>query len=84
MLTSLSLTRSNQSRVKPRVAGSNNKCTLRFYGVSLRGGQSGWMSTFDVLPVNHSSASLGGRMFLSVGDSPQVYSHHLPRLQTRH
>ncbi|KDQ53248.1 hypothetical protein JAAARDRAFT_439184 [Jaapia argillacea MUCL 33604] len=83
MLTSLSLTRSNESRVEPRVAVSNNNCTVRFYDVSLRISAGGGQRLDEVgcltldVPVNHSSVSPDGRTLLSVGDSPQVYMHHI-------
>lgn len=35
-LTSLSLTRSNQSAVEPRLGVSNNDCTVRLYEVPVR------------------------------------------------
>lgn len=35
LLTSLSLTRSHQSSVEPRLAVSNNDCTVKFYDIPL-------------------------------------------------
>ena len=37
LLTSLSLTRSNESSAEPRVAVSNNDCTVKFFDVNVRG-----------------------------------------------
>ena len=37
LLTSLSLTRSNESSAEPRVAVSNNDCTIKFFDVNVRG-----------------------------------------------
>ncbi|KAI0260442.1 hypothetical protein BC834DRAFT_973451 [Gloeopeniophorella convolvens] len=84
LLTSLSLTRSNESSAEPRVAVSNNDCTVKFYDVNVRGakgvdGPPKRISDAGTLrldvPVNHSSISPDGRTLLSVGDSPQVYLH---------
>lgn len=87
MLTSLSLTKSNVSSVEPRVAVSNNDCSVKFYDVNIRGAKSLDSSSSDRLkeigllkidvPVNHSSVSPDGSTLLSVGDSPQVHLHHL-------
>jgi WD40 repeat protein len=82
LLTSMSLTRSNQSSVEPRVAVSNNDCTVKFYDIPMRGksGPEGLQPSgalrLDV-PVNHSSISPDGRTLLSVGDSPKVYLHQV-------
>lgn len=57
LLTSLALTRSNQSSIEPRIGISNNDCTVKFYDVPLRAqnkrvlDQVGGL-TLDV-PVNH-------------------------------
>ncbi|KAI9511910.1 hypothetical protein F5148DRAFT_1167363 [Russula earlei] len=84
LLTSLSLTRSNESSAEPRVAVSNNDCTVKFFDVNVRGakgvdGPPKRISEAGTLrlevPVNHSSISPDGRTLLSVGDSPQVYLH---------
>ncbi|KAI0313643.1 hypothetical protein OF83DRAFT_513177 [Amylostereum chailletii] len=86
LLSSLSLTRSHESSAEPRVAVSNNDCTIKFFDVNVRGskGVDGppkrisevGMLRLDV-PVNHSSISPDGRTLLSVGDSPHVYLHAL-------
>lgn len=84
LLTSLSLSRSNESSAEPRVAVSNNDCTVKFFDVNVRGtkgvdGPPKRISEVGALrldvPVNHSSISPDGRTLLSVGDSPQVYLH---------
>lgn len=84
LLTSLSLTRSNESSAEPRVAVSNNDCTVKFFDVNVRGtkgvdGPPKRISEVGTLrldvPVNHSSISPDGRTLLSVGDSPHVYLH---------
>ncbi|KAA1477153.1 hypothetical protein DENSPDRAFT_844330 [Dentipellis sp. KUC8613] len=86
LLTSLSLTRSHESSAEPRVAVSNNDCTVKFYDVNVRGSKGvdgppkriSEAGTLRVdVPVNHSSISPDGRTLLSVGDSPQVYLHAL-------
>ncbi|KAF8134902.1 hypothetical protein EV363DRAFT_1160252 [Boletus edulis] len=82
LLSSLSLTRSAESSVEPRLVVSNNDCTVRFYDVAVRGETSpkdlrisGNLKLEE--PINHSSISPDGRTLLSVGDSPQIYLHHL-------
>ena len=40
MLSSLSLTRSAESSVEPRLVVSNNDCTVRFYDIAVRGESS--------------------------------------------
>ncbi|KAF8558135.1 hypothetical protein OG21DRAFT_1475094 [Imleria badia] len=82
LLSSLSLTRSAESCVEPRLVVSNNDCTVRFYDVAVRGEsspkdlrQSGNLRLEE--PINHSSISPDGRTLLSVGDSPRIYLHHL-------
>ncbi|KAF8269913.1 WD40-repeat-containing domain protein [Lactarius quietus] len=84
LLTSLSLTRSNESSAEPRVAVSNNDCTVKFFDVNVRGtkgvdGPPKRITEVGTLrldvPVNHSSISPDGRTLLSVGDSPHVYLH---------
>ncbi|TFY83422.1 hypothetical protein EWM64_g601 [Hericium alpestre] len=86
LLTSLSLTRSHESSAEPRVAVSNNDCTVKFYDVNVRGarGPEGLCKRISEagtlridVPVNHSSISPDGRTLLSVGDSPHVYLHAL-------
>ncbi|KAG8213134.1 hypothetical protein J3R82DRAFT_11538 [Butyriboletus roseoflavus] len=81
LLSSLSLTRSGESSVEPRLVVSNNDCTVRFYDVAVRGEsspkdlrQSGNLKLEE--PINHSSISPDGRTLLSVGDSPRIYLHH--------
>ncbi|KAI0058752.1 hypothetical protein BV25DRAFT_1901973 [Artomyces pyxidatus] len=66
LLTSLSLTRSNESSAEPRVAVSNNDCTVKFFDVNVRGSGP---------PKRITSISPDGRTLLSVGDSPHVYLH---------
>ncbi|KAF9777819.1 hypothetical protein BJ322DRAFT_1176742 [Thelephora terrestris] len=72
--------------VEPRVAVSNNDCSVKFFEVNIRSSDSSPAASrlkdlgvlrIDV-PVNHSSVSPDGRTLLSVGDSPQVYLHHIP------
>lgn len=82
LLTSLSLTRSHQSSVEPRLAVSNNDCTVKFYDIPLQDDSApkairecGYLRLGE--PVNHSSISPDGRTLLSVGDSPRIYLHHL-------
>ncbi|KIJ66851.1 hypothetical protein HYDPIDRAFT_166309 [Hydnomerulius pinastri MD-312] len=82
LLSSLSLTRSSESSVEPRLAVSNNDSTVKFYDIAVRGQlaprelrQSGNLKLEE--PVNHSSISPDGRTLLSVGDSPRIYLHQL-------
>ncbi|TFK17510.1 hypothetical protein FA15DRAFT_761035 [Coprinopsis marcescibilis] len=88
LLSSLSLTSSNESSVEPRVGVSNNDRTVRLYDVPIRGQtlkrarrneqllkEAGTL-TLDV-PVNHSTISPDGRTLLSVGDSNKVYIHNI-------
>jgi hypothetical protein len=67
LLTSLSLTRSNESSPEPRVAVSNNDCTVKFFDVNVRGakgvdGPPKRISEVGTLrldvPVNHCTLSL--------------------------
>lgn len=60
MLTSLSLTKANVSSVEPRVAVSNNDCTVKFFEVNIRSPDSSPASRLKDLgllridvPVNH-------------------------------
>ncbi|KAF5359501.1 hypothetical protein D9756_003545 [Leucocoprinus leucothites] len=81
-LTSLSLTRSNQSAVEPRVGISNNDSTVRLYEVPIRvQSQKRIIRMIGTLrldvPINHSSISPDGRTLLSVGDSSKIYFHHM-------
>ncbi|KIM80434.1 hypothetical protein PILCRDRAFT_822564 [Piloderma croceum F 1598] len=82
LLTSMSLARSHESSVEPRVGVSNNDSTVKFFDIPVRGDttpptikDAGTMH-LDVA-VNHSSLSPDGQTLLSVGDSPKVYLHHL-------
>ncbi|KAG6827267.1 hypothetical protein H0H92_012531 [Tricholoma furcatifolium] len=81
LLTSMSLTRSNESSVEPRLGISNNDCTVRFYNVPLRGQSKRLIDEVGCLnlnvPINHSSISPDGRTLLSVGDSAKVYLHRM-------
>jgi hypothetical protein len=57
LLTSLTLTRSNQSSVEPRVGISNNDCTVKFYDIPLRAQNKRVLEQVGSLrldvPVNH-------------------------------
>ncbi|KAJ6545010.1 hypothetical protein DFH09DRAFT_1040510 [Mycena vulgaris] len=80
LLTSLSLTDSNESSVEPRMAVSNNDRVVMFFDVPIRSrpstiNQVGAVRFND--PVNHSSISPDGRTLLSVGDSSKVFLHRL-------
>lgn len=82
LLSSLSLTRSNESSVEPRLAVSNNDWKVKFYDVPICEDsapkeirQCGMLKLEE--PVNHSSISPDGRTLLSVGDSPRIYLHHI-------
>ncbi|KAG6332767.1 hypothetical protein ID866_6323 [Astraeus odoratus] len=82
LLSSLSLTRSHQSSIEPRLAVSNNDWSVKFYDIPIQEGAApkeirlcGSLKLEE--PVNHSSISPDGRTLLSVGDSPKVYLHHL-------
>ncbi|KAI6107956.1 hypothetical protein F5141DRAFT_1119696 [Pisolithus sp. B1] len=82
LLSSLSLTRSNESSVEPRLAVSNNDWKVKFYDVPICEDsapkeirQCGMLRLEE--PVNHSSISPDGRTLLSVGDSPRIYLHQL-------
>ncbi|KZV64486.1 hypothetical protein PENSPDRAFT_615262 [Peniophora sp. CONT] len=82
LLTTLSLTRSNQSALEPRIVVSNNDHTCKFFDVNIRGTSSSSRLTQSGMlkldsPVNHSSISPDGRTLLSVGDSPNVHLHAL-------
>lgn len=81
MLTSLSLTKSRTSSVEPRMAVSNNDCTVKFFDVNIRGSDSSRIKEIGSLkidvPVNHSSVSPDGSTLLCVGDSPYVHLHRL-------
>ncbi|KAJ7683711.1 hypothetical protein B0H17DRAFT_941527 [Mycena rosella] len=80
LLTSLSLTDSNESSVEPRMAVNNNDRVVMFFDVPIRArpstiSQVGAVRFHD--PVNHSSISPDGRTLLSVGDSSKVFLHRL-------
>ncbi|KAF8839641.1 hypothetical protein BDN67DRAFT_969753 [Paxillus ammoniavirescens] len=82
LLSSLSLTRSAESSVEPRLVVSNNDCTVRLYDIAVRGesAPSGLRKSGNLKleePINHSSISPDGRTLLSVGDSPRIYLHQL-------
>jgi WD40 repeat protein len=80
LLTSMSLTRSNESSIEPRVGVSNNDCSIRFYDIPLhvpsprRTLQEVGQVRLDV-PINHSSISPDGRTLLSVGDANKIFFH---------
>ncbi|KAG5644182.1 hypothetical protein DXG03_009023 [Asterophora parasitica] len=81
LLTSLSLTRSNESSVEPRIGISNNDGSVKFYNVPIRGPMKRTIDEvgcvrFNV-PINHSSISPDGRTLLSVGDSSKAYLHRM-------
>ena len=64
------------------MAISNNDCTVKFYDVPIRA-QSQKRTIKEAgslrldVPINHSSISPDGRTLLSVGDSSNVYFHHI-------
>ena len=72
MLTSLSLTKANVSSVEPRVAVSNNDCSVKFFEVNVRSSDASPSSSrlkdlgvlrIDV-PVNHCELHTQKRNFL--------------------
>ncbi|KAF8176726.1 hypothetical protein K438DRAFT_1908688 [Mycena galopus ATCC 62051] len=80
LLTSLSLTDSNESSAEPRMAVSNNDRVVMFFDVPVRSRPSTITQVGAVrfnVPVNHSSISPDGRTLLSVGDSSKVFLHRL-------
>ncbi|KAJ3853600.1 WD40-repeat-containing domain protein [Lentinula lateritia] len=84
LLTSLNLGRSNESSLEPRLAISNNDCTVKFFDIpmSVRGGGNSLKirnagSVRLNVAVNHSSISPDGTCLLSVGDSSKVYLHRI-------
>ncbi|KAJ6512683.1 hypothetical protein C8R45DRAFT_1067884 [Mycena sanguinolenta] len=80
LLTSLSLTDSNESSVEPRMAVSNNDRVVMFFDVPVRSCPSTITQVGAVrfnVPVNHSSISPDGRTLLSVGDSSKVFLHRI-------
>lgn len=64
------------------MAISNNDCTVKFYDIPIRA-QSQKRTIKEAgslrldVPINHSSISPDGRTLLSVGDSSNVYFHHI-------
>ncbi|KAJ7358001.1 WD40-repeat-containing domain protein [Mycena albidolilacea] len=80
LLTSLSLTDSNESSAEPRMAVSNNDRVVMFFDVPVRSRPSTITQVGAVrfnVPVNHSSISPDGRTLLSVGDSSKVFLHRI-------
>ncbi|KAJ3732424.1 hypothetical protein DFJ43DRAFT_1025037 [Lentinula guzmanii] len=84
LLTSLNLGRSNQSSIEPRLAISNNDCTVKFFDIPMmvaRGGSSPKIRNAGSVrlnvAVNHSSISPDGTCLLSVGDSSKVFLHRI-------
>ncbi|KAJ3888464.1 hypothetical protein GG344DRAFT_53566 [Lentinula edodes] len=84
LLTSINLGRSNESSLEPRLAISNNDCTVKFFDIpmSVRGGGNSLKirnagSVRLNVAVNHSSISPDGTCLLSVGDSSKVYLHRI-------
>ncbi|KJA16198.1 hypothetical protein HYPSUDRAFT_47634 [Hypholoma sublateritium FD-334 SS-4] len=84
LLTSLSLSRSNESSVDPRVGISNNDGSVRLYDVPIRVSSARRNMKLHAVgevrldvPVNHSSISPDGRTLLSVGDSNKIYFHQI-------
>ncbi|KAJ7016950.1 WD40-repeat-containing domain protein [Mycena alexandri] len=80
LLTSLSLTDSNQNSAEPRMAVSNNDRVVMFFDVPIRSRAPTINPVGAVrfnVPVNHSSISPDGRTLLSVGDSSKVFLHRL-------
>ncbi|KIK66885.1 hypothetical protein GYMLUDRAFT_69923 [Collybiopsis luxurians FD-317 M1] len=83
LLTSMELGRSNESSIEPRLAISNNDCTVKFFDIpmAVRGVgtpkiRSAGSVRFNVA-VNHSSISPDGTCLLSVGDSSKVFLHRI-------
>ncbi|KAF5363183.1 hypothetical protein D9758_008322 [Tetrapyrgos nigripes] len=82
-LTSLNVTRSHESSVEPRIAISNNDCTVKFFDIpiSVRGSTISKIKDVGTVslnaPVNHSSISPDGQTLLSVGDSSKVFLHRI-------
>lgn len=74
MLTSLSLTKANVSSVEPRVAVSNNDCTVKFFEVNVRSSDASPLSSrlkdlgalrIDV-PVNHCELPSKTQLFILI------------------
>ncbi|KAJ3822344.1 hypothetical protein EV361DRAFT_802229 [Lentinula raphanica] len=83
LLTSLNLGRSNESSLEPRLAISNNDCTVKFFDIpmAVRGGNAPKIRNVGSVrlnvAVNHSSISPDGTCLLSVGDSSKVFLHRI-------
>ncbi|KAF8335161.1 hypothetical protein F5887DRAFT_1063413 [Amanita rubescens] len=84
LTNSLGLAYSNESSVEPRVIVSNNDFTIKLFDVPLR--TTGSKHTRNLkevgslkltVPVNHTSLSPDSRTVLSVGDSSEVFLHHV-------
>ncbi|KAG9315176.1 hypothetical protein JVU11DRAFT_4303 [Chiua virens] len=74
-LSSLSLTRSAESSVEPRLICVSTTVAVRVELSPKDLRQSGNLRLDE--PINHSSISPDGRTLLSVGDSPRIYLHQL-------
>ncbi|KAJ8088525.1 hypothetical protein PM082_022598 [Marasmius tenuissimus] len=82
LLTSMNLSRSNESSVEPKLVVSNNDSTVKFYDVPVRVRNTPRIdkevgSLRLNVPVNHSSISPDGLTLLSVGDSSKVFLHRI-------
>ncbi|KAF9058965.1 hypothetical protein BDP27DRAFT_1372006 [Rhodocollybia butyracea] len=84
LLTSLDLGKSNESSLEPRLAISNNDCSVKFFDIPIA--LKGTSTTPKIRPagsvrfnvaVNHSSLSPDGTTLLSVGDSSKVFLHRI-------
>ena len=77
LLSSLSLTRSGESSVEPRLVVSNNDCSVRFYDVAIRGEsspkdlrQSGNLKLEE--PINHCAFLSPFPLFVLISYSPSA------------
>ncbi|KAF8630707.1 hypothetical protein AX15_002760 [Amanita polypyramis BW_CC] len=84
LTNSLGLSYSSESAIEPRVIVSNNDNTVKFFDVPLRTTGSKNVRNLKEagllrlnVPVNHTSLSPDSRTVLSVGDSSDVYLHHV-------
>ncbi|KAF5389155.1 hypothetical protein D9757_004946 [Collybiopsis confluens] len=83
LLTSMGLGKSNESSIEPRLAISNNDCTIKFFDIpmAVRGGGTPKIRNAGTVrlnvAVNHSSLSPDGTCLLSVGDSSKVFLHRI-------
>ncbi|KAM6490571.1 hypothetical protein JOM56_013914 [Amanita muscaria] len=84
VVLSLNLSRSNESAVEPRAIVSNNDNSIKFFDVPLRTTGSKHLKDLRQVgllrlnvPINHTSLSPDGRTVLSVGDSSEVFLHHI-------